>query len=189
MAKRNKANLKSLYGSSGSVFPDNTTRQISEADLRAFGEDLADSLEFVDGGMTAGDYPNGKNITNAADTQEKQYNFLWYAGSSATGTQDLTGTTLMPEDSVLTCEIHGQGVAADGSAGISVVKILSMRRDGAATPVVLGSETSLHNVEDSGDTPTIVLSVNSGDLRVSYNSGSATVYHWTIFAKISITKV
>lgn len=36
--------FKALYGSLGSIFPDNTTGLISEGDMRQFGEDIADSF-------------------------------------------------------------------------------------------------------------------------------------------------
>ena len=44
MAIRTKTEFKALYGTSGTLFPDNTTGAISEADVRAFGEDIADSF-------------------------------------------------------------------------------------------------------------------------------------------------
>lgn len=44
MAVRTTTQFKALYGTSGSLFPDNTTGDISEADVRAFGEDIADSF-------------------------------------------------------------------------------------------------------------------------------------------------
>ncbi len=44
MAVRTFAQFKALYGTSGSVFPDNTTGDISEGDVRSFGEDIADSF-------------------------------------------------------------------------------------------------------------------------------------------------
>lgn len=43
MAQLSRTNFKSLYGSSGTTFPDNTTGEISESDMRQFGEDDADS--------------------------------------------------------------------------------------------------------------------------------------------------
>ncbi len=39
----NRVSFKNKYGSTGTVFPDNTTGEISEGDMRNFGEDLADS--------------------------------------------------------------------------------------------------------------------------------------------------
>lgn len=44
MAVRTTTQFKALYGTSGSLFPDNTSGDISEADVRAFGEDIADSF-------------------------------------------------------------------------------------------------------------------------------------------------
>lgn len=44
MAVRTKTQFKALYGTSGTLFPDNTTAEISEADVRSFGEDIADSF-------------------------------------------------------------------------------------------------------------------------------------------------
>jgi hypothetical protein len=44
MATLSKAAFEALYGTSGTTFPDNTTGEISEADMRQFGKDIADSL-------------------------------------------------------------------------------------------------------------------------------------------------
>lgn len=46
-----KTQFESLYGSSGLTFPDNTTAEISESDIRAFGQDAADSLFFKGDGI------------------------------------------------------------------------------------------------------------------------------------------
>jgi len=46
MAVRTKTQFETLYGTTGTVFPDNTTGEISEADVRAFGQDVADSFAF-----------------------------------------------------------------------------------------------------------------------------------------------
>jgi hypothetical protein len=43
MAQLNENAFKALYGASGTTFPDNTTGQISEGDMRDFGRDIADS--------------------------------------------------------------------------------------------------------------------------------------------------
>jgi hypothetical protein len=44
MAVLDKAAFEALYGTSGTTFPDNTTGEISEGDMRQFGKDIADSL-------------------------------------------------------------------------------------------------------------------------------------------------
>lgn len=47
MATLTKVQYKALYGTTGTEFPDNTSGQISESDMRSFGENQADSLLFV----------------------------------------------------------------------------------------------------------------------------------------------
>lgn len=44
MSQLTRAAYKNLYGTSGTTFPDNTTGQISEGDVRTFGEDSSDSF-------------------------------------------------------------------------------------------------------------------------------------------------
>jgi len=44
MATLDKSAFEAKYGSSGTIFPDNTTGEISEGDMRDFGQDIADSL-------------------------------------------------------------------------------------------------------------------------------------------------
>lgn len=44
MAQLNRTSWKNLYGLLGTIFPDNTTSEISESDMRTFGENLADSF-------------------------------------------------------------------------------------------------------------------------------------------------
>lgn len=46
MATRTKEEFIALYGTTGTIFPDNTTGLISEADVRAFGQDIADSFQI-----------------------------------------------------------------------------------------------------------------------------------------------
>ncbi len=47
MGQLTKTNYKSAYGSAGATFPDNTTGLISEADMRQFGEDNADTFMSI----------------------------------------------------------------------------------------------------------------------------------------------
>lgn len=43
----NNTAFKALYGLVGSIFPNNTTQEISAADMRQFGEDIADSFANI----------------------------------------------------------------------------------------------------------------------------------------------
>lgn len=56
MAQLSNAQFRALYGSSGTTFPDNTTGDISEADMRQFGQDISDSFfNLIDSVLT---FPN-----------------------------------------------------------------------------------------------------------------------------------
>src|SRR5688572_19461837 len=48
MAQLTIAQWKALYGNTGTVFPDNTTAEISEGDMRTFGENAADTFQTID---------------------------------------------------------------------------------------------------------------------------------------------
>jgi hypothetical protein len=57
MALRNEDEYESIYGSTGTLFPDNTTGLISEADMRQLGQDTKDSVLFrtgILGGLSDG---------------------------------------------------------------------------------------------------------------------------------------
>lgn len=47
MSVLSKTQYKAQYGLTGSIFPDNNTEEISEGDMRQFGEDTADSFNSV----------------------------------------------------------------------------------------------------------------------------------------------
>lgn len=47
MSQLSKTSFGNLYGTSGSTFPDNTTGDISEGDMRTFGKDILDSALFI----------------------------------------------------------------------------------------------------------------------------------------------
>lgn len=47
MAAINKASFANLYGNAGTTFPDNTNGEISEGDMRAFGQHIAESVPFL----------------------------------------------------------------------------------------------------------------------------------------------
>lgn len=48
-----RSTLQGLYGTAGTIFPDNTSRLITEADMRAFGEDIIDSsFNLIDDSLT-----------------------------------------------------------------------------------------------------------------------------------------
>lgn len=48
MSQLSKATFETTYQNSSGTFADNTTRQITEADMRQFADDIADSTIFLD---------------------------------------------------------------------------------------------------------------------------------------------
>ena len=55
MAILSKSAFGAKYGTTGTIFPDNTTGEISEADMRGFGQDITDSLfSGTVSGLTSG---------------------------------------------------------------------------------------------------------------------------------------
>ena len=97
------------------------------------------------------------------------------------------------QDAVVTIVIYANGVALDGSEGISKVISASFRKDGTADPVQIGANTDLVSKEDSGvGPPTVTISlgnVGTDNIRVSYSTGSGASYTWNFFAIITYVKV
>ena len=96
MSALSKSGLKSSYGASGTVFADNTTGDITAEDQRNFGEDLADSLLFLD---------------TAYDTIQ----FIIDGGGSAIST-GVKGDLEIP----FTCTVQGWTILGDVSGSIVV---------------------------------------------------------------------
>lgn len=69
MSQLSKSTYKTLYGSTGSTFPDNTTEEISEGDLRQFGEDNADSFMTINDNFIDEDSFASDSATKAASQQ------------------------------------------------------------------------------------------------------------------------
>lgn len=76
MAQISKTSFNGLYGSSGTIFPDNTTGAISEADIRQFGQDISDSFLSLQDNVTdddtmatatASNVPTGESIKAYVD--------------------------------------------------------------------------------------------------------------------------
>jgi hypothetical protein len=83
MAIRTKAQFIALYGQpTGTVFPDNTTQDISEGDMRDFGQDIADSL-FAAAGTISGLTTNRIPYATSATTLGDDSNLSWDSTNAA----------------------------------------------------------------------------------------------------------
>jgi hypothetical protein len=96
MAQLSKASFDTTYQSSSGTFADNTTRLISEGDLRQFADDIGDSTIFLD---------------DAYDTIQ----FIIDGGGSAI-TTGIKGDIMIP----FNCTVLGWDIVADTSGSIVV---------------------------------------------------------------------
>lgn len=69
MAQISKTSFNGLYGSSGTIFPDNTTGAISEADVRQFGQDISDSFLSIQDNLIDDDTMSTATATNVASAE------------------------------------------------------------------------------------------------------------------------
>lgn len=90
--KRTRTQYKTLYGASGTVFPDNTTGEISEGDMRDFGEDGADSFAMMDDFAPLSVDTSGSTIT-LAFSSSPQKNFKGSASFAVPKTIAHSGDT------------------------------------------------------------------------------------------------
>lgn len=117
MAQRSTTQLKALYGTSGTIFPDNTTQEISEADMRGFGEDLADSM-----------YNKADNPELATGITTREFNRAWSSEllfdknvihyAPATLTEDTTFTINTDSDSFQQDSVIIQEITTDGTHAV-----------------------------------------------------------------------
>jgi len=96
MSKLSKASFETTYQNSSGTFADNTTRLISEGDLRQFADDIADSTLFLD---------------DSYDTIQ----FIIDGGGSAI-TTGVKGDIMIPFD----CTVLGWDIVSDTSGSIVV---------------------------------------------------------------------
>lgn len=96
MAQLSKASFDTTYQNSSGTFADNTTRLISESDLRQFADDIADSTLFLD---------------DAYDTIQ----FIVDGGGSAI-TTGVKGDIMIP----FNCTVLGWDIVADTSGSIVI---------------------------------------------------------------------
>ena len=96
MALLSKATFETTYQNSSGTFADNTTRQITESDMRQFADDIADSALFLD---------------DSYDTIQ----FIIDGGGSAI-TAGIKGDIMVP----FNCSVLGWDIVADASGSIVV---------------------------------------------------------------------
>lgn len=149
-------------------------------DFSAINDTKYPSVKAVDDRITA----QKSVFAVSGQPSRKMYNLMWLDTAGASGNQDwdlFSGLS----DAVIKVIIDVVAIKSDGSEAASYGVSATFRRDGSATPVqVDDSKAVTPDVDDDTDGPTVTLGLNSGNVRLSYDTGSADVYRWTAFATI-----
>lgn len=115
-----------------------------------------------------------------------KYEFPWLDASASSGNSDQNLFTT-EQDLIINVTAQIIGIKSDGSQGYYAEKSATFRKDGAATAVQVGTTTTI--VEQKDDAETTSIAMNSTNVRISYNTGDADTYRWTIFSTITKTKL
>jgi hypothetical protein len=98
MAQLSRTNFKTLYGSSGTTFPDNTSGSIAEGDVRQFGEDLADSfwnkVTDLQGLTTSTNVSNAYSVTGGITAYAAGFTIFVKFNAANTGAATLNVNSL-----------------------------------------------------------------------------------------------
>lgn len=129
------------------------------------------------------------NPSVAANRSRKSYKRLWTDFTTGSGSYSddifIAGGYI---DAVAQVTIKIVGVKSDGSEGYTATKVAAFRRDGTATIVEIGTETTVSEIRDDTDAISSI-QVVSGQVNVSVDTGDGDSYHWTIWADIDITEL
>lgn len=169
MAQRNKTNFNALYGQpSGATFPDNTSQEISESDMRDFGTDIKDSALFIDDNFidedsfasdSATKAPSQQSVKAYVDTQinsnlaglnwKQSVKAATTANITLSGEQTIDGIALVAGDR---CLVKNQSTASQN--GIYLVSASSWTRstDNDSTAEMQNAVVSVDQGTTNADT-------------------------------------
>lgn len=113
-----------------------------------------------------------------------KYSFVAVDTAATSGNVDLNLFTT-EEDLQINVKVEVIGIKSDGSQGYYGEKSATFRKDGSATATQVGTTTTLVEHKDDGESSSI--SMNSTNVRITYNSGDADSYRWTVFVMVTRT--
>jgi hypothetical protein len=181
MASRTIAAFKALFGSSGSEFPDNTTGLITEAKVRAQGEDIADSFynktdDAIASITTPGVFDQFDSVKNYF-TDIKTAFLGPYAGyMAATGTsysQTVVQNSDIPVSCVLRVTARISGIKSDGTEGYGGEVVATFRKSSGGTLAIVGASASVI-VEDVTGSVTGALQTSGTGIQLAVGMGAAS---------------
>lgn len=185
MAQKNKATFSSDYDT---IFATNTNRDISEADVRAFKDDIKDSaLFFLDDLLDEDDFVSDSETKVPSQQSTKAYiasqlQGINYSAEITTGSGGAPATVLtIPIATGRTVAIHAQinsewvsGGPGAGSAG-HIFKIGSYKNI-SGTVSLIGSVSTVHSATTDASVPTLSLTISGTDVLITATPASGVVY-------------
>lgn len=191
MSQLSKTSFGNLYGTTGTTFPDNTTGDISEGDMRTFGDDILDSALFIEDNFVDEDDMASNSATKAPSQQSvKAYVDTQIASGSGVSNTDLktfeqddwiytgvlastgwqasvsgagagTGTNNYGEDA--TEQAMGTFYASTGTTTTGYVQVYKgYFRVGISNSIRLRFRMALANLSDATDTYTFRVGLSDG---------------------------
>jgi len=140
---------------------------------------------------TVAQFGNTNTVAVSGATTRKTYEILWVDVTSNAGNTDVavfTGYT----DATAQIEFTVTAVkTSDGVEAYSSKKIASFHKDGSADATLIGSVTTVHEVENAAtNVPALTISMNGANVRAAYDlGGGVDTYRWTIWARVTITQL
>lgn len=157
----NKTSFGNLYGTSGTTFPDNTTGQISEGDMRDFGQAIKDSAMFIDDNLIDEDDMASDSSTKAPSQQSvKAYVDAQVGGAGITNSA--VANELMKSNGT---NAVASGIFSTASSNVSLGNASST--GGTRTITTGGTTTSGLTLTTNAGVPPNISLTSGGDVNVN----------------------
>lgn len=139
--------------------------------------------------VAALDKANELDISGAVT--RKTYEMLWVDVTTNSGNTDVavfSGYT----DATAQIEFTMTAVkTSDGAEAYSCKKIATFHKDGSASATLVGTVTTVHEMENAPtNVPALTISMSGANVRAAYDlGGGVDTYRWTLWAKVTITQL
>lgn len=185
MTKISKASFGGLYGTSGATFPDNTTAEISEGDMRTFGNHIQDSVMFIDDHFIDEDSFTSDSATKAPSQQSVKA----YVSAQIGGTALLSASVTVSSAQILTLFTSPvQIIAAPGAGNYIDIISASIFYDYATTAYGGGTTVYLqfNNGTEQQATDGSALLAQTADMIALLDGQNSIAVQWSVIENAPI---
>lgn len=152
---------------------------------------LAGGVNTTNVTSTVAGLGKSNNVNVSGATTRTTYEMLWVDVTTNSGNQDV-GIFAGYTDATAQIEFIMTAVkTSDGAEAYSAKKIASFHKDGSADATLVGSVSTIHEVENAAtNVPALTISMNGANVRAAYDlGGGVDTYRWTLWAKVTITQL